>query len=80
MIRVLTGDKDVNHKDVNLTAKELRILACWIDLEVPHSGSYDSYMSQFDARRYRRLEANAQKWYDIEAQNIKELAARQQQP
>jgi hypothetical protein len=78
MIRVLTGDKDVNHKDVNLTAKELKILACWIDLEVPHSGSYDSYMSHSDAERYKQLEADAQKWYDVEAQNIKELAAQQQ--
>lgn len=77
MIQVLTADKDVNHKDVNLNARELRILACWIDLEAPHSGRYDSYMSNYDAQRYRQLEANAQRWYDIEAQNIRELAARQ---
>ncbi len=78
MIRVLTGDKDADHQDVNLTDRELRILACWIDLEVPHSGRYDSYMPYSDAQRYRRLEAHAQRWYDIEAQNVKELAARQQ--
>ena len=29
-------------------------------------------------RRSLQLEANAQRWYDIEAQNIKELAAQQQ--
>lgn len=74
MMRVLTGDKDTNHKEVNLTDRELRILACWIDLEVPHSGSYDSYMSESDAETYSKLEAEAQKWYDIEAQNIRELA------
>ncbi len=79
MIKILTGDKDADHQDVKLTAQELRILACWIDLEVPHSGSYDSYMSYYDAQRYRRLEARAQRWYDIEAQNVKELAAQQQQ-
>jgi hypothetical protein len=78
MIRVLTGERDVDHRDVHLTAKELKILACWIDLEVPHSGSYDSYVSRPDAQRYRRLEANAQSWYEIEAENIKRLAERQQ--
>ncbi len=77
MIRALTDNKNVNHKDVRLTDRELRILSCWIDLEAPHSGSYDSYMSESDAKRYKRLEADAQVWYDIEAQNIKELAALQ---
>ncbi len=78
MIRVLTGDKDINHKDVAITARELKLLACWIDLEAPHSGRYDSYMSYRDAQRYRQLEADARRWYDIEAQNIRELAAQQQ--
>ena len=75
MIKTLTVDKDVHHKDVHLTDKELKILSCWIDLEAPHSGGYDSYMTQADAQKYKRLEADAQKWYDIEAQNIKELVA-----
>jgi DNA-binding beta-propeller fold protein YncE/mono/diheme cytochrome c family protein len=78
MIRVLTGDKDANHKGVNVSDKELRILACWIDLEAPHSGSYDAYMPAADAQRYKQLEANAQRWYDIEARNVKEFAALQQ--
>jgi YVTN family beta-propeller protein len=77
MMKVLTGTKDANHKDVILTAQELKTLACWIDIEVPHSGSYDRNMSPSDAQRYKRLEADAQKWYDIEAQNVKELAALQ---
>ncbi|MBN2040356.1 MAG: hypothetical protein JW864_09960 [Spirochaetes bacterium] len=77
MIRVLTDDKDVNHKNVKLTEKELRILSCWIDLEAPHGGSYESYMSEPNAQKYKRLEADARKWYDIEAQNIRELAALQ---
>jgi DNA-binding beta-propeller fold protein YncE/cytochrome c peroxidase len=68
---------DNNHKDVKLTDKELKTLECWIDIEVPHSGAYDSYMNQNDAQRYKRLESDAQKWYAIEAQNVKELAARQ---
>jgi hypothetical protein len=78
MIKILTDKRDVDHQDVNLTAEELKIFACWIDLEVPHSGSYDSYVSRFDARRYRRLRENAQRWCDIEAKNIKRLAAQQQ--
>lgn len=70
---VLTG-----HNDVKLTAKEIRILATWIDLEAPHAGTYDSYMQAADETRYQTLETTAQKWYDIEAQNIKQLAATQQ--
>jgi hypothetical protein len=62
-------------KDVNLTDKEKRILACWIDLEAPHAGSYSSYMSPADSTKYHSLEVTAQKWYDIEAQNVKEYAA-----
>ncbi|MCX7726681.1 MAG: hypothetical protein N2053_07505, partial [Chitinispirillaceae bacterium] len=64
-------------KDLKLTDKEKRILACWIDLEAPHSGSYSSYMSDSDAKRYKQLEETAKKWRDIELQNIKELAALQ---
>ena len=62
------------HHDVNLTEKEKRILACWIDLEAVHSPSYDAYMNDSDKRRYQALEADAQKWYDIEAKNVKAYA------
>jgi hypothetical protein len=65
------------HKEVKLTANELKILACWIDLEAPHAGTYDSYMPTTDAQKYKSLEATAQKWYDIEAKNVKDLAALQ---
>ncbi len=65
------------HNNVKLTDKEIKILATWIDLEAPHAGTYDSYMSDSDARKYKELEATAKKWYDIEAQNLKELAALQ---
>jgi hypothetical protein len=61
-------------KDVQLTDKEKRILACWIDLEAPHSGRFNSYMSAADSQKYVRLEETAKKWYDIEAQNVKDLA------
>jgi len=66
---VLTG-----HNNVKLTAKEIRTLACWIDLEAPHAGTYDAYMQQTDAQKYQSLEQTAKKWYDIEATNVKELA------
>ena len=65
------------HNNVKLTDKEIRTLACWIDLEAPHAGTYDAYMQQSDAQRYQSLEQTAQKWYDIEAQNVKELAVLQ---
>jgi hypothetical protein len=61
-------------KEVKLTDKEKRILACWIDLEAPHAPSYDAYMSAADAQKYKSLEATAQKWYDIEAKNVKDWA------
>jgi hypothetical protein len=67
------------HNDVKLTAKELKILACWIDLECPHSGTYDSDLSDdADKTTYKKLEQTAQKWYDIEAKNCAEWANVQQ--
>lgn len=63
------------HKEVKLTANEIKILACWIDLEAPHAGTYSSYMSQTDSMSYVKLEQTAQKWFDIEAKNCKDLAA-----
>jgi hypothetical protein len=57
-----------------LTDKEIRILACWNDIEAPHAPAYDAYMSSSDAQRYKGLEADAQKWYDIEAQNVRDWA------
>ena len=72
---VLSGSMPKN--GTKLTDKEIRTLACWIDIEAPHAGSYDSYMSSSDAQKYKQLEATAQKWYDIEAQNVKEFAAYQ---
>jgi mono/diheme cytochrome c family protein len=60
------------HNDVKLTAQELKILACWIDLECPHSGTYDGYMTSSDASKYQSLESTAKKWYDIELKNSKD--------
>ena len=57
-----------------LADKDIRILATWIDLEAPHGGSYDAYMSSSDATKYKQLEATAQKWFDIEAKNVKAWA------
>jgi hypothetical protein len=34
-------------------------------------------MQKSDSTKYKQLEATAKKWYDIEAQNLKELAALQ---
>lgn len=65
------------HNNVKLTAKEIRTLACWIDIEAPHAGTYDSYMQQSDAQKYKGLEQTAKKWYDIELKNVRDLAATQ---
>ena len=62
------------HKDVKITADEIKILATWIDLEAPFAPDYDEYMSSGDAQKYHGLESTAQKWYDIELQNIKDLS------
>ena len=67
MMKVLTEPSSCDVP--NITDQEIRILATWIDLEAPHSGSYDAYMSESDAQHYRQLEEEAQTWYDIEAQN-----------
>jgi mono/diheme cytochrome c family protein len=58
-----------------LSAKDIGILAAWIDLEAPHGGTYDAYMSTSDAQKYQQLAATAQKWFDIETQNCKDYAA-----
>ncbi len=76
MIKAINGSVAAM-KDVNLTDREKRILACWIDLEAPHSGAYYSYMSTPDSLKYQDLVSTAQKWHGIEAQNVKDLAALQ---
>jgi hypothetical protein len=58
-----------------LTAVEIKTIATWIDLECPHAGTYDSYMSTTDAQKYKSLETTAQKWYDMELKNCKDYAA-----
>ncbi len=65
------------HKNVKLTKEEIKILACWVDLEAPHAGTYDSYMTTADAQKYKNLEQTAQKWYDIEAKNVRDYAITQ---
>lgn len=60
-----------------LSAKDIKILATWIDCECPFSPTYDTYMSGSDASRYQGLEASAQKWYDIEEDNVQAYAKTQ---
>ncbi len=65
------------HKEVNVPAKELEILACWIDLAAPHAGKYTSYMTSSNASSYQKLEDKQNKWLVIEEENIKAYAATQ---
>ncbi|HEX3020547.1 MAG TPA: hypothetical protein VHP36_09600 [Chitinispirillaceae bacterium] len=67
------------HQNVKLSAKDLKILACWIDLECPHDGTYNGSMSTTDSQKYQQLEQTAQKWYTVESDNVKAYAATQKQ-
>jgi hypothetical protein len=61
------------HKDkikTDITDKEKRIIACWIDLAAPHSGNYAKYMSASDSTRYMGLVAKKEKWMKMEREGI----------
>jgi hypothetical protein len=71
MTKVING----THHDVKLTDKEKRIVACWIDLCVPHAGYYTSYMSASDSSKYMGFFNKRVKWETLEAANIKAMPA-----
>jgi hypothetical protein len=71
--RLITKVISTSHHDVKLTQKEKDIIACWIDLCVPHAGYYSNNMSAADSANYARLEARRIKWETIEAQNINDF-------
>lgn len=69
MENILSG-----HKDVNLSEKEKKIVACWLDLGGVHSGTYDKYMSGGAKSAWDRQMQKLEKWKEIEEQNLLELA------
>jgi hypothetical protein len=75
MKNVLNGTSHVDRIKTNITEKEKRIIACWIDLCAPYAGKYNSYMSMSDSAKYEKEMEKRLKWAVIEAQNIKDLIA-----
>jgi hypothetical protein len=61
---------DAKHKDVNVSDKDRKIIACWIDLAAPHGGYYTDYLTKSG---YDKLEAKRTAWQAIEKENIKDL-------
>ena len=61
-------------KEIHLTEKEKRIIACWIDLAAPHSGSYTGTMSLSDTHFYDSLAEKRERWAAVEAEGLRELA------
>lgn len=75
MTKVLYGESHKDKIKTDITDKEKRIIACWIDLAAPHSGNYAKYMSSSDSTRYMNLVKKKLKWQEIEDKTLKELAA-----
>jgi hypothetical protein len=74
---MLTGGMSGSHHDVQVTATERKIVACWIDLAAPYFGNYNSSMSISDSTAYEKLVDKRVKWAAIENGNIKALIAAQ---
>jgi hypothetical protein len=73
MTEVLYGSTHVNKIKTDLTDKEKRIVACWIDLCAPLCGNYVNYLSNADSIKYEKLMEKRLKWAIIEEKNINEL-------
>jgi hypothetical protein len=67
MTQVLYGTSHSDKIKTDITDKEKRIIACWIDLCAPHSGTYNSYMSASDSILYENHIQSRLKWAAIEA-------------
>jgi hypothetical protein len=57
------------------TDKEIKIIACWIDLMAPHAGKYNSYLSAPDSTSYQAKLDKRLKWGAVEKVNINALLA-----
>ncbi len=60
------------HKTAKLTQEELDKIACWIDLALPHSGTWTEGMTPEDEALYMKVYARRLDWESQEAQNIQE--------
>jgi len=60
------------HEKVKMTREEMDKIACWIDLALPHSGSWTEGMKPEDAKLYMKIHNQRLGWEKQEAENIKE--------
>lgn len=58
------------HEKVVLVREELEKIACWIDLAVPHSGSWTEGMTPEDEEIYQRVRQRREDWRREEAANL----------
>jgi hypothetical protein len=66
MINVLNGTSHNDKIKTEITDREKRIIACWIDLAAPHCGDYAKYLSNADSTKYMKLVAIKAEWMAIE--------------
>ena len=58
------------HRGVKMTQEEMDKIACWIDLAVPHSGTWTEGMMADDEAVYLRVRKLRDAWQREEAENI----------
>ncbi|MCX7725985.1 MAG: hypothetical protein N2053_03950 [Chitinispirillaceae bacterium] len=59
------------HNNVSLTTEEIEKLCAWIDLGIPHSGSYTDDMKPEHAAKYVERLSRRKKHEELEAANVK---------
>ncbi|MDR1480031.1 MAG: hypothetical protein LBJ00_13935 [Planctomycetaceae bacterium] len=71
----LITNLEAGHHDVKLSARDMEVLACWIDLAVPYCGSYTEANIWNDDQRaeYAYYLDKRTQMEEIEKQNIKKL-------
>jgi hypothetical protein len=60
------------HEKVKMTREEMDKISCWIDLALPHSGSWTEGMTPEDKAIYMKVHNKRLDWEKQEAKNIKE--------
>jgi len=71
MTKILAGD----HHGVSLSKAEKEIVACWIDLCIPHSGYYTDDMTSEDSASFEKSMDNRRTHEALEKINIEEFIA-----
>jgi len=66
------------HSNIALTQKEMDLIAAWIDLCIPHSGTYTEGMNADDQTSYNNSVKRKTQWETLESQNIEQFIARGQ--